>query len=98
MCQISTPVAPITPIEPKFQALPSRSISGCAENGIAARSSRQVTGPSVPSASGSSSIAEPASHNANRRPLSIATEVLAVLTSSLLRAGCWSGTAVPAAR
>ncbi len=42
----------------------------------------QVTGPSVRNASGSSSIADPASHNANNRPLSIAVgQLICVLAA-----------------
>ena len=81
---------------PKFHSEPSRSISGCAENGAATRSSRQVTGPSVRRLSGSNSVAEPPSHSANRRPSKRITAVLAVLASSLLRTGSWFGTVVPA--
>ena len=55
MRQINTPVAPKKSSEPKFQALPSRSCSGCAENGAATRSLRQVVGPRAASVSGSTS-------------------------------------------
>ena len=69
---------------PKFHTLPSWSIFGWAENGIDLRSSRQVRMPIVSSVTGFSSIAEPPSHSAYRRPPNGSRLVLAAFIVSLL--------------
>jgi hypothetical protein len=98
MRQMKSPLVPKNVSSPKFHALPSRSNSGCAENGAATRSGRQVTGPRVSTLAGSISMALPASQSASTRPPMRTTAVFAVLKSSLLREGMGLSMCVPAAR
>ena len=69
-------------LTPKFHTVPSGSTLGCAENGMPARSARQVFTPSVSSVRASMRVAEPPSHSASTSPCSGSTLVLATLMLS----------------